>query len=230
MEAQTKSHHAPLWVAIATPVILFFLAPPLSRGGLWDARELAIAEAARHVGDAVQARPSLPTALVAFGFRVFGAHDWAGRLPMAFVALLGVLATYAWVARLVDRRAGAYAAIALSTMPLFFVQARAMLGDGVAMSASSAAFGGLAVLLFAPIRARERAAWSAMALAGLAAGLASRGAILGVAMPCLGVGAAWGRSARGTAFGARIASRMGSRMRRSRWGSRRSPSGGARSR
>jgi hypothetical protein len=59
-----------------------------------------------------------------------------------------VVATYAFVARLVDRRAGLFSAIALATMPLFFVQARTMLGDVVTMTSVAVAFGGLLVGAF----------------------------------------------------------------------------------
>jgi len=40
------------------------------------------------------------------------------------------------LARLVDRVAAAFSVIALSTMPLFFLGARTILGDVVTMSAS----------------------------------------------------------------------------------------------
>jgi 4-amino-4-deoxy-L-arabinose transferase-like glycosyltransferase len=191
MRREMITKRAPLLVAVLTPAILFFLLPPLGKSGLWDPYEVATADAARGLGAMATSGPRLGVACVALGFRVFGLHDWAGRAPLAFVGLLGVLATYSAVARLVDRRAGLYAAIALSTMPLFFVHARTMLGDVVTMSASAAAFGGLAVIVFGRVRGASRAAFAAMALVGLGAGLASRGAIVGVAVPCLGVGAAW---------------------------------------
>ena len=51
-------------------------------------------------------RPQLPFSSIALGFKLFGLHEWAGRLPLALWGLLGVLATYAFVARLFDRRTG----------------------------------------------------------------------------------------------------------------------------
>jgi len=100
-----------------------------------------------------------------------------------------VAALYAFLARLVGRRAGLYGAIALVTMPLYFMQARTMLGDAVTMAAVTLAFTGLAGALFDAGRARI--VWALTAVVGLAAGFLSRGLILGVAAPALSVGATW---------------------------------------
>jgi hypothetical protein len=101
----------------------------------------------------------------------------------------------------VDRRAAAYGAAALTTMPLFFVRARSMLGDAVAMSANAAAFAGLSVAIFdrghaRPERTRRFAAL-ALGVGGLLAGASSRGAAIGVAAPALGIGLAWAAVPRG---------------------------------
>ena len=208
---------APLAVAVAAPVLLFFVAPPLSRSGLWDPYELNVADLARriaynlyhapglslegadntlpHLNDL--GRPQLPFLSVAIGFKLFGLHEWAGRLPLAFWGLAGVLATYAFVARLFDRRAGAYAALALSSMPLYFVQARSILGDVCAMAGVALAFGGLAVAAFdrdeeGPTSFAKRWPWLAMGAFGLLVGFESRGGLLGLGVPLLGVGLAWG--------------------------------------
>jgi 4-amino-4-deoxy-L-arabinose transferase-like glycosyltransferase len=141
-------------------------------------------------------RAQLPFTLIALGFRVFGLHEWAGRLPLALCGILGALATYAFVARLFDRRAGAYSAVVLATMPVYFVQARSMLGDICTMAALAMAFGGLAVAAFdrdetGPTPLARRVPWIGMALVGLAAGFESRGGLLGLGVPLLGVGLAW---------------------------------------
>ncbi len=207
---------APLAIAAAVPALLFFVLPPLSRSGLWDPYELNVADLSRrlalnlfHAGDlALQGadnslphlndlgRPELPFTSIALGFRLFGLHEWAGRLPLAMWGLAGVLATYAFVARLFDRRTGVYAAIALSTMPVYFVQARTMLGDVCTMAGLAMAFGGLAVAAFdrdddGPTSLVKRAPWLAMAAAGLLVGLESHGALLGTGVPLLGVGLSW---------------------------------------
>jgi 4-amino-4-deoxy-L-arabinose transferase-like glycosyltransferase len=206
-------------LAIALPAVFFFALPPLSQSGLWDPYELNVADLARrialnlhgasqlaldgadnslpHLNDL--GRPQLPFSSIALGFKFLGLHEWAGRAPLALWGLLGVWATYAFVARLFDRKAGLYAAVALTSMPLYFVQARAMLGDICAMSALALSFGGLAVAVFdrndrGPTDLRARGAWLAMAAAGLAAGFFSRGGILGLALPLLGVGIAWALS------------------------------------
>src|SRR3984957_4883074 len=155
---------APLVVATVVPALLFFVLPPLTRSGLWDPYELNVADLSRriaynlyHAGNLALdgadntlphlndlGRPQLPFSSIAVGFKLFGLHEWAGRLPLAVWGLLGVLATYAFVARLFDRRTGTYAAVILSTMPIYFVQARSILGDICPMAGLAMAFGGLA--------------------------------------------------------------------------------------
>jgi len=207
---------APLAVAAAVPALLFFVLPPLTKSGLWDPYELNVADLARrvalnllhasnlaldgadnslpHLNDL--GRPQAPFTLIAVGFKLFGLTEWAGRAPLALVGLLGALATYAWVARLFDKRTGAYASIALATMPLYFVQARTMLGDVCTMAALSMSFGGLAVAAFdrdadGPTSFGARVPWLVLALAGLFLGYESRGGLLGLGVPLLGVGLAW---------------------------------------
>jgi 4-amino-4-deoxy-L-arabinose transferase-like glycosyltransferase len=213
----------PLGVAVAAPVLLFFVLPPLSTSGLWDPYELNVADLARrvaynlyhasglglegaenslpHLNDL--GRPQLPLSSIALGFKLFGLHEWAGRLPMALWGLAGVLATYAFVARLFDRRAGAFAAVVLSTMPLYFVQARSILGDVCTMAALAMAFGGLTVAAFdrdeqGPTSFRKRLPWITMGAVGLVAGFESRGGLLGLGVPLLSVGLTWA-VARGSA-------------------------------
>ena len=205
----------PVAIATVVPALVLFALPPLTKSGLWDPYELNVADLARRiaanlfgVGSLVLegadnsmphlndlGRPELPFTSIAYGFKTFGLHEWAGRLPLALWGFVGVLATYAWVSRLIDKRAGVYAAIALSTMPLYFVQSRTMLGDIVTMSALAISFGGFAVAAF-DRRAGGgfvgRAIWLVVGCMGLAAGYYSRGIILGVAVPLLGVGLAWG--------------------------------------
>ena len=141
-------------------------------------------------------RPELPFTSMAYGFKTFGLHEWAGRAPMAVWGVAGVVATYGFLARLVDRRAGLYAAVALSTTPLWFVQARTMMGDIVAMSAFAMAFGGLAVAVFdrreeGAVVGLARIAFLLLGILGVVAGFYSRGGVLGVAAPAGGIGLAW---------------------------------------
>lgn len=208
----------PLALATVLPVVFFFFLPPLTKSGLWDPHELNVADFARRIAVNLHGasdlaldgadnslphlndlgRPQLPFTSIALGFKMFGLHEWSGRLPLAIWGVLGVLATYAFVSRLVDKRAGVFSAAILTTMPLFFVQARTMLGDVVTMSAFAMAFGGLAACVFGRDDDTDsgkdftkRLLFLGMGLVGLAAGFGSRGLILGCAGPALGVGVAY---------------------------------------
>ena len=210
-----------LALAVLVPVLFFFVLPPLSRSGLWDPYELNVADLARRIAlnlfgaDALAlggadnsmphlndlGRPELPFTSMAYGFKTFGLHEWAGRAPMAVWGVAGVVATYGFLARLVDRRAGLYAAVALATTPLWFVQARTMMGDIVAMSAFAMAFGGLAVAVFdrrddagsksGAAITPARIGFLVLGVVGAVAGFYGRGGVLGVAAPVGGIGLAW---------------------------------------
>ncbi len=201
---------------LAAGLVLASLFGPLAVVGLWDPYELRFLELARrialnafgagacyvegadnsmmtlgHLGSG-----ELPYTSAAAGLWLFGLRAWAGRLPLALWALLGVVATYRLVARFEGRRAGAYAAIVLATAPLYVTQARTLLGDAPTLALDAAALAALAVAVFGGREgARATPAGRAIALAlgglALAGGYACRGAILGVAVPALGIGIAW---------------------------------------
>lgn len=199
-----------LAAGLGIPALVLFTR--IGSSGIWDPYELTVADLARRIAinlfgakslvlqNAENGMPTLgdlgrgelPFTSVAAGFSVFGLREWAGRLPLALWAFAGIAALYWCFSRLVDRRAAAYVAIALATMPLYFVQARTMLGDIVTMAAMAIAFSGLSVGVFdqaSSLRARIGAL--AMGLVGLAAGFLSRGAIIGIAVPTLSVGLTW---------------------------------------
>jgi 4-amino-4-deoxy-L-arabinose transferase-like glycosyltransferase len=210
-----KLPQIPAWaVAVGLPVLFFFIVPPLAKSGIWDPYELNVADLARRVALNLHGasslrlegtdnslphlndlgRPQLPFTAMAIGFSLFGLHEWAGRLPLAIFGLLGVVATYGWVSRLVDKRAGAFAAVALTTTPLYFVQARTMLGDIVTMAALSMSFGGLAVAAFdrhAKENSTHRFAYLGLAVLGLVCGLESRGGMIGLGIPLGAIGLSW---------------------------------------
>jgi hypothetical protein len=200
------------WLLVLVLALLFlFVLPPLSQSGLWDPFELNVADLARRVAinlhgatqlsleDADNSlphlndlgRPQAAFTAMALGFKYFGLHDWSGRVPLALIGLLGVLATYGFMSRLVDRRAGVFSAAVLISSPLYFVQARTMLGDVVPMAALAMSFGGLLVAS-SDTRAPtvQRLLWLAIGVLGLALGFASRGALVGVVIPALSVGVA----------------------------------------
>lgn len=217
-----------LAIAAAVPCALFLFLPPLSKIPMWDPYELNVADLSRRIalhlyhgsGLALEGadntlphlndlgRPQLPFSSIALGFKVFGLAEWAGRLPLALWGWLGALATYAFASRLFDRRTGVYASVVLSTMPLYCLEARTMLGDVCTMAALAMSFGGLAVTMFdrhaggVPSLAR-RAPWLLLGLVGLLAGFESRGALLGIGAPLLTIGLAWAIARVGAARSAR---------------------------
>src|SRR5262249_8947022 len=122
----------------------------------------------------------LPFTSMALGFKLLGLHDWTGRLPLAIWAFAGASVLYEFLPRLADPKAGLSAVVALVTMPLFFMQAKTMLGDAVTMSALVFAFAGLAGAAFDDRGGvLARIAWLALGLVGLVAGFLSRGLLIG---------------------------------------------------
>jgi 4-amino-4-deoxy-L-arabinose transferase-like glycosyltransferase len=202
-------------VALAPVLVLVAccasLVVPLARYGLWDPHELRAIDLARRIAlhwfgatelgleGVANTLPSrgeldrgeLPFSSMALGLRLFGLAAWAGRLPLALWAMLGLVATYTLVARLVDRAAAALSVLVLATMPLYFVHARTMLGDAVTMASLAIALAGLALALFDTAPRATRLAWFAAGLLGLGTGALTRGLLLGVAVPALGVGLGW---------------------------------------
>jgi 4-amino-4-deoxy-L-arabinose transferase-like glycosyltransferase len=196
---------APLLVLVLSCVTL---AIPIAGYGIWDPHELRSIDLARRIAvhwfggsglelDGVtNALPSrgevdrgeLPFSSIAVGLRLFGLSAWAGRLPLCAWGMLGLVATYALDARLADRVAAALSVLVLATMPLYFVQARTMLGDGVTMASTALALSGLALSIFDARPVLVRLLWLGVGLGGLVAGGLTRGLLLGVAVPALGVG------------------------------------------
>lgn len=198
-----------LAIVLSLGVIVLFALPPLSASGLWDPYELNIADLARRIAINLHDAPALALAdadntlphlndlgrpqaaftAMAFGFKFFGLHDWSGRVPLALMGLLGAVATYGFVSKLADRKSGVFAAAALLSTPLYFVQARTMLGDIVPMAALAMSFGGLLVGAAGTFKqTSERAAWLALGTLGLLLGFYSRGGLIGVAVPTATVG------------------------------------------
>ncbi|MEB2311556.1 MAG: glycosyltransferase family 39 protein [Sorangiineae bacterium] len=228
-DAPRAAARRPWLTGLAALVTLASLFGPLSASGIWDPPELRVADLARRIAvnllgardlvldganNAIPtlgelARGQLPFTSVALGFKLFGLHDWAGRLPLALWGMLGVLATWTLIARLADRAAAAFSVLALATMPLYFLHARTILGDIVTMASLAIAVAGLALAAF-DRGARWRPAWLLLGVAGMASGFGSRGVLIGVALPALGVGAAWlvlavgGERRAGDRFGAAI--------------------------
>ena len=205
-------------VLLAAAVTLASLAAPIAITGIWDPHEIRVAELSRRIACSLLGaadlvlegadngvptlaelgRGQLPFQSVALGFRLFGLHEWAGRLPLVLWGLAGVAATVVLVGRLSDRVTAALAALVLSTMPLYFVHARTILGDIVTMASVAIAIAGLGLATFDQRQVsgkatalKLRTAWLGLGLLGVGAGYAARGLLLGVAIPTLGVGLSW---------------------------------------
>ncbi len=199
-------------VSVSLLVGALSLMLPLAWCGLWAPYELEVADFSRRIAVALHGadalavpgadntvptlselgKGQLPFTSVALGFQLFGLSDWAGRLPLALWAALGILATFLLVSRLMDRVAAAYTALVLSTMPLYFLQGRTMLGDGVTLASTALATCGLGMSVFARQERRSaRFGWPILAALGLAAGFGARGVLFGVTVPALGVGLGW---------------------------------------
>ncbi|HEX9294791.1 MAG TPA: glycosyltransferase family 39 protein [Polyangiaceae bacterium] len=198
------------WIVLAIAALFFFA--PLGKSGIWDPFELNVADLSRRIAINVfgarsltlegadntmpklgdLGRGELPFDSIAMGFRLFGLHEWSGRLPLAIWGLAGLMSLYWLLSRLVDKRAGLYGAIVLSTMPLYFMQTRTMLGDIVVMAAISMAFAGLGIATFdRPGRPALRGSALALGVFGMVVGFMTRGLLVGVALPALGVGLSW---------------------------------------
>lgn len=196
-------------------LLLFF--PGLGSFGLWDPYEIRIADAARAVVTVGRwttapqlGKPPAEILAVAAGFRYLGVGELGGRLPIALLSLLALLATYYAGAALVKRRAALLGAAALATCPGFLLGARQLTSNTPLILGTALALGGLA-----------RAAWPApetsalrrgvdfiLGLVGLGLGLGSAGALVGVlpAVAAIAIGVAGAGGAVGVAVVAALAS------------------------
>jgi len=175
---------------------------------LWDPPEVEAAELARRIaqglfgaggledGERVPTRGELgrgelPFLAMATGFRVFGLEPWAARLPLAVFGAAGAAALFVAVRRLASSRAACVAVLALSTTPLYYLQARALVGDITTLSAVVLGLAGHALFVFEERALGRRLTGAALALLGAVIGFFSRGPLLGVAPAALGVGGTW---------------------------------------
>ena len=200
------------WFAVL--VIALSLFAPLSSSGIWDPPEREVAEFARRIAlnllggrtlsvDGADnqvptrselGRGELPFTSIAAGFRLFGLHEWAGRLPLAIWGLAGLAATYLIVRRLADRRSAWFSVLVLATMPLYFLHARTMLGDIVTMSSLAFSLSGLGLAIFergSDLSGSGRWLALGLGLLGMFCALLSRGVLIGVALPTSSVGLTW---------------------------------------
>ena len=184
----------------AVGVILFV---GLSSFGIWDPWELNAADEARTLsegGAVTLTEPPVTAHLVAWGFRTFGVHEWAGRLPMSLAGLLALGLGFLLVWRFAGLRAGAYTVLVAGTTPLFLFNARQMLGHAPTLAAQTLVGLAAAFAVFLPSsekaapqrRTIDTALW--LALLGVAVLLAAKtgGVLVGVLPPLAAVAIAAG--------------------------------------
>ena len=128
----TRAHRLALTAVVATLLYL----PALGRPALWEPDEGRYAEIAREMvvsGDYVTPRndwvryfekPPLVYWATAAAMRVFGATEFAARLPAALASVGQVVITEALAEAMFGAAAGILAALALALSPLFFAFAR----------------------------------------------------------------------------------------------------------
>lgn len=177
-----------LWGLAACGFVALLLLVRLSAFGIWDPWELGTADAARKLSAGEEGHASASIWLVSQGFRAFGVHEWAGRLPIAACGILTVWLAFVLAARVGGTRTGVYAALITGTSPLFVFNSRAMLGDAPAFATQAAV--GLCLLSALAVRAPDerrlhRAAWAAASLFAIALAVLVRGALLGALPPLL---------------------------------------------
>jgi 4-amino-4-deoxy-L-arabinose transferase-like glycosyltransferase len=121
--------------------------------------------------------------------KLFGAREWGARLFIALSAIAALLGTYWAGAGLFRRRAGLLAALALGTMPLFFLQARQLTTDMPLVAGLAFAVGGFGRFAW-PASGKRSLRDLAIGIVGAVVGTASGGVLLGAVLPCLALGGA----------------------------------------
>ncbi len=190
------SRFTALLAALATAIVAGLVCVRLSAYGIWDPWELAVADAARKLGESGQSivpARALISKVIGAAFSAFATREWAGRLPMAFcgVALLAV--TFAWARRLGNTRAGVMSLLVLGTTPLFLLQSRLMIGGTPTFLAGTCVMLGASIACLAPADGREDTRWVWLAFAALSAiaSLFLGGAMLTIAPALLAVAITW---------------------------------------
>src|SRR5262249_16333223 len=108
------------WMGAPLLVLSFsgiLLTARLDSFGIWDPWELRAADRAGEVGALGANRLAAPD-MIALGFKLFGVHEWGGRLPMALAGFLTTLLAFLMVTRFADLKTGCYAAVICASNPL----------------------------------------------------------------------------------------------------------------
>jgi 4-amino-4-deoxy-L-arabinose transferase-like glycosyltransferase len=116
-------------------------------------------------------KPPLIFWTIALSYRIFGAHDWAARIPEASSAVLLCLVTAAFGVWSFGRRAGLYAGLCVSTSIGLFLFTRILIPDAMLAFA-------VALSLWAMLRALEENERHPRIWAGILAGCLALGLLL----------------------------------------------------
>ncbi len=191
------SFHArsPIQHVVAAALVALVLCVGLSRFGIWQPSELHVADTVRDGGTRPDnARPPLQWTLTRAGFRAFGPTEVGGRLPSALFAALAAIALGLAVGRASDARTGAFTAVAYATVPLVYLNARMMLGGGIAQSGMTLLFAAIVAIVWGRPPPPERAVWAGLwrygrwvMLLAIPVAVLSTGVMLGVLPVLLGV-------------------------------------------
>ena len=184
------------WMVLFAAVLVL---PRLGSFGFWDPWELKIAEHARDmassdslfdvtVGKRYAAQPPFDIVLSAIGMRIFSVGEFGGRIGNALCAILALLAVYWAGLGLLRRRAAVLSVLALGSFPLFVLEARQLTSDMPLVAGLALALGGLGRYAWPP-DGNRRVRDLLIASVGLLLGLLSGGAMRGVALPTLAMGA-----------------------------------------
>ena len=189
----SRAERARPYVALLVLGAVLFL-PLLGWYGLWDPHEVRVAEIAREmahdktlaVPQRYPGRPALLLAAISLGYRALGNSEMAGRLPVALLSMLALCACFYAGSGLLRRRAALFGALALCTMPVFFLGARQLNSAVAPILASSLAIGGLGRAAW-PRRGDLAFGHLLIGLIGLLLGYSAAGFALGVAVPAVAV-------------------------------------------
>jgi hypothetical protein len=113
--------------------------------------------------------------LIAISFRIFGVHDWAARIPVAFAAVLLAWVTYRYGRWAFEERAGHYAGVVLATCVGLFLFTRIQIPDVMLTLSVCLAFWAFQRAMD-PEEPHPKL-WAAMLAATLAAGVMLKGLI-----------------------------------------------------
>ncbi len=124
--------------------------------------------------------------MMAVSYRLFGVHDWAARLPLAFAVIALCWLTYRFVRWGIDEEAGFYAGVSLATSVGLFLFTRILIPDATVTLTITAAIWSVLRML-EPDESRP-GFWAVILGISLGSGLLLKG-LIAVLFPVLAVAA-----------------------------------------